>query len=270
MEDKNQVAITQDGLEAAAEETQNQEALETGAEAEADAQPENLEIPEKFVGKSPLEIIQAYNNAEKQLSKVSSERAEERKKREETEKRLQELEARINSVSQQPSQQREDSSPEMDPFEEYEKQFDKDPKEAIKSLVGKTRQQIKAERELAQREVERQLAAEYYNSQKRDNPEYAKLEPTMLAIAKEYGDLVDERRSNSVKALKLLYLAAKGAKVDDFVAEATSKAKKETTSLKEEKRAAFSESSNSKGSKNVNFADLPVDQMEKLLGIDHK
>lgn len=253
-------------LENPKDEQTNQEALEASAE---DSQPEaELDtIPEKFIGKSALEIIKAYNNAEKQLSKVSSERAEERKRREDLEKRVQETESRLSSLSSQPVQQRQEQSPETDPFAEYEKQFDSDPKEAIKSLVAKSREQARRERELAQMQAEAANAADFYNSQKRDNPEYAKLEPTMQALAREYGDLVDPRKVNSVKALKLLHLAAQGMTREAFASEVASKAKKETSAIKQEKRAAFSESSSTKNSAGKNFEDLSLEEMEKVLGV---
>lgn len=263
----NQEQPVQNSSEEALEskdDSNNQEALEASAEESQAPEAELDAIPEKFVGKSPLDIIKAYNNAERQLSKVSSERAEERKRREELEKRVQETEARIASLSQ-PAQHREVEKAESDPFADYEKQFDSDPKEAIKSLVSKSREQAKRERELGIMQQEALQAQDYYQSQKRDNPEYAKLEPTMQALAREYGDLVDPRKVNSVKALKLLHLAAQGMTRDAFASEIASKAKKETSAVKQEKRAAFSESSNSKNSNSKRWEDLSVEEMEKLL-----
>lgn len=224
-------------------------------------------IPEKFLNKSPLEIIQAYNNLEKHNSKVASERAQEKKAREDLESKYKDLEARVNTMQTQPSQQQEEQSTEPDPFDEYEQQFDQNPKEAIKSLIGKTKAQLVAERRLMRMELDQRQASEYYNTQKRDNPEYAKLEPTMLSLAQEYGDLVSEDKVNSVKALKLLHLAAKGAKLEEYVSEASSKAKKETSTIRDEKRQAFSESPSSQGDAKVAFNDLSVEQMEKVLGI---
>lgn len=260
---ENSSQETQESKAEVTNDSDNQEALDTSAE-ESQPEAELDAIPEKFVGKSPLDIIKAYNNAERQLSKVSSERAEERKRREDLEKRVAESEERIRSLSQ-PVQQRQEEKAESDPFADYEKQFDTDPKEAIKSLVAKSREQSKRERELAVMQHEALQAQDYYQSQKRDNPEYAKLEPTMKALAQEYGDLVDPRKVNSVKALKLLHLAAQGMTREQFASEIASKAKKETSAVKQEKRAAFSESSNSKNSNSKRWEDLSVEEMEKLL-----
>ena len=175
----------------------------------------NDSIPEKFVGKSPLDIIKSYNEIERSFHKASSERAEEAKKREALEQRIRDLESRTTQPAPQFQASPASQEPEQDPFSDYEKQFDVDPKEAIKSLFHKSKHQAKAEAQLARMQMEQQLAAEYYNQQKLENPEFAKLEPTMLELAKEYGDLVSPDKANSRKALKLLQLAAKGAKVND-------------------------------------------------------
>lgn len=252
----------QSGLEAQIENQEPTQVEESAEEAELSA------IPEKFVGKSPFEIIQAYNNLEKHSSKVSSERSEERKKREELESKYKDLEARVASLQSQPARQPERTSPEVDPFSEYEEQFDQNPKEAIRSLVGKTRKQVQQELELRAMQEEQVRAAEFHTTQKTTNPEYAKLEPTMAALANEYGDLVNPTKASSVKALKLLHLAAKGARLEEFISEAASKAKKESNSVREEKRSAFSEgSASSKAETRKRIEDMSVEEIEKLYGV---
>jgi len=237
--------------------------------SEESLQPENTHdsIPEKFVGKAPIDIIRSYNEIEKSFHKVSSERADERKAREALEAKVRELEARVTQPPQLHETQPTLKQPEVDPFAEYEQEFDRDPKEAIKSLVGKTREQALREAQLIRMAQEQQLAAEYYSTQKAENPEFSKLEPTMLELAKEYGDLVDPSKANSRKALKLLHLAAMGAKRADYAAELANKAKRETTTIREEKRAAFSESSASKGETQKSLKDMSVEEIERLYGM---
>ena len=131
-------------------------------------QPENTidSIPEKFVGKAPMDIIKSYNEIERSFHKVSSERAEERKAKEALESRIRDLESRQSQQPQYnpPTQQEK----EVDPFAAYEEAFDKDPKEAIKSLVSKSREQGLREAQLVRMHTEQQLATEYYNTQKRE------------------------------------------------------------------------------------------------------
>jgi hypothetical protein len=241
---------------------ENQEPIENQAsapEAELDA------IPEKFVGKSALEVIQAYNNLEKHASKVSSERSEERKKREELEGKVRDLETQFQSIKSQPARHEQRQEPESDPFAEYEEQFDNNPKEAIKGIVKKVRQEVLSDSERRLMQEEQLRAQDYHRSQRTTNPEYAKLEPTMAALASEFGDLVDPAKASSVKALKLLHLAAKGAKLEDYVSEAASKAKKESHSVREEKRNAFSESSaSSKAEGKKSIKDMTVEEIEAL------
>lgn len=249
--------------QASAQQQENQELDQASAEqAQLDG------IPEKFLNKSPLDIIRSYNEVEKSYSKVSSERAQERKAREELEAKYKDLESRFNAMQSQSSSHEEDEPQAADPFQEYDEQFEQDPKKAIKSLVGETRAQIKQERQLMEQELSKREAFDYYTTQKKDNPEYAKLEPTMVALANEYGDLVRKDKADSIKALKLLHLAAKGAKLEEYLSEAASKAKKESTTIKDEKRQAFSESgSNSQGSKAKDFKDLTVEEWEKLVPV---
>jgi hypothetical protein len=247
--------------------TENQETIEQPS-AEAPAEAELDMIPEKFVGKSPMEIIQAYNNLEKHSSKVSSERSEERKKREALEDRIKDLELRAATPQSQPAQHTVETSPETDPFAEYEEQIDTNPKEAIKKLVKSVRNEVISESERRNMREEQQRATEYHLTQKAANPEYAKLEPTMLQLSQEFADLVHPSKASSVKALKLLHLAAKGARMEDYLSEATSKAKKESQSVKEEKRSAFSESSaQSKTEGKKSIKDMTVEEIEALYGI---
>lgn len=262
-------AITDDTTLSSAATSETQDAQPTVPETQIEGQTGST-VPEKFVGKSPMEIIEAYNNLERHASKVSSERAEERKNREQLEARLSAMETELRSRPQQVVQHVPPPAPEKDPFSEYEESFESDPKQAIKGLVAKTRAQL--EQELKQREFEssRSEAERFYLEQKRDNPEYAKLEPTMQQLALEYKDLMEPGKVASVKMLKLLHLAAKGARVDDYVKDAATKAKSETATIREEKRNAFSESSGTKGSSSRNFSDLSVEEMEKMLGYDRK
>jgi DNA repair exonuclease SbcCD ATPase subunit len=148
----------------------------------------------------------------------------------------------------------------------YEEEFDSDPKNAIKNLTKRQMEREEAARRQLRLEAEARQAAEYYHQQKKENQDFARLEPKMQAIAQEYADLVNKDMINSVKALKLLHLAARGASVDDYVAEASSRAKKEGATIRQEKQQAFSEGTRSEGQKSVSFKELSLEEMEKALG----
>lgn len=263
----NQATTAEDlnSLTAATEAQASQEPNQVG---EATAS-EPTAIPEKFVGKSAIEVIEAYNNLERHNSKVSSERAEERKKREELEERIRQLETRP-ATQPQYVQQVEQPKAETDPFSDYEEAFDSNPREGIKDLVAKTAAQLRREFQQQKIDEERIAAASYHMKQKQENPLYAKLEPTMVQLANKHQNLVRSDKLNSVQALELLYLAAKGAQAEELASEAASRAKKEQQVVKEEKRSAFSESTASKGDSKVAFNDLSLADMEKALGFDYK
>ncbi len=169
--------------------------------------------------------------------------------------------------SQQPAQIASKQETETDPFAEYEEQFEKDPKEAIKGLIAKTKAKADSDAMNQLLAEDRKAAQQYYLQQKTDNPDFAKLEPTIQQLAAEYNDLVRPDKPVSAKAIKLLHLAALGARQAEFLSEAATKAKKESTTIREEKRSAFTESAGSKGAGTKNFSDLSVDEMEKALGI---
>lgn len=247
--------------------SQNEDAQTEENRQAQDLTPEEpLEIPKKFVGKPPQEVLRAYNNLEREFHKVSSERADERKNREQLESKIREIEAKLNAVPTQVPQQVRQDEEELDPLEDYDAQFEADPKGAIKSVIEKTTRKQKLEILKAQMEAEAREANAYYAEKKSKDQDFVKLEPKMQSLAREYADLVRPERINSTKALKLLHLAARGASVDDYVSEAVTRAKKESQSVREEKRQAFSESTGTKGDDRVDFKDLSVEEMAKLLG----
>jgi hypothetical protein len=258
MSDQNKDEITQPQAEASINE---QQAQENQVEASLETQPD--EIPEKFRGKSAIDVIKSYNEVERNFHKISAERADERRKREELETRMKDLEARAFAQQPQVSQRQEEQ---VDPLKLYEEEFDSDPKNAIKNLTKRQMEREEHARRQLALEADARMAAEFYNQQKKDNQDFAKLEPKMQAIAQEYADLVNPEKINSVKALKLLHLAARGASVEDYVAEASSRAKKEGATIRQEKQQAFSEGTRSEGQKTIKFGELSLDEMEKALG----
>lgn len=241
------------------------ETLEQGNEQAGESQ-QPSQIPKKFVGKSNEEILRAYNDLERHTSKISSERADERKQREALENRMRDLESRL-AAQPNPQAVQHDRIEESDPLADYDEQFESNPKEAIKTIVKKVAQKADQRISQSRMETEQADATRYYNEKMNSDPDFAKLSPKMQQIAREYADLVRPEKLTSVKSLMLLHLAARGSTVDNYVSEAVSKAKKEGISVREEKRGASSESGGTSGGKDsVNFADLSLEEMEKFLG----
>lgn len=229
------------------------------------AEPQPEMIPEKFVGKSIGEIGKSYAELERSFHKISSERSEEQKARRDLETKLQALEERLNA--RQAEVPRPPVVEEEDPLAEYDEEFESNPKEAIKKTLKKVQEKALTAAQRAQLEMEAKAASDYYHSQKKDNPEFSKLEGRMTALAQEFGDLVSPSKANSVKAIRLLHLAARGAELDSFVKEAVDRAKKEGATIRQEKKQAFSEgTSTESGAGSKKFSELSLDEMEKLLG----
>lgn len=230
-------------------------------------------IPEKFVGKSAAEIIQAYRELEKDRGRLASELGSTRKERESLEQRYREFERAISlNQSQQANQTRQPAADEeLDPLSVLESKFDEDPKEAIKAALKM--QQSKVEQEKRQQELEaRRIEAEqWYTKQKTENQDYARRESLMQEAAKQFRDIIKDEHLNSVKVLQALDYLSKGMNVDFYEKQAVERAKKGGLSMREEKRKAQSESANSmSGDKSVSVADMTLEQMEKYFGIANK
>lgn len=236
-----------------------QQASETHESGQSDS------IPEKFVGKSALEIAKSYGELEKSFHKISSERAEEKKHRDELEKKFQAIEERLNQRNVE-APRSEPQIEEEDPLAEFDEEFENNPKEVIKKSLKKINDKAATAAKRALMQTEAQRAAEYYQQQKKDNPDFAKLEPRMTSLAQEFGDLVSPEKANSAKAIKLLHLAARGAEVDSYVSEAVNRAKKEATTTRQEKKAAFSEGTSTETGTSKRFTDMSLEEMEKALG----
>lgn len=236
----------------------NEEPLSSQAE-----QAGELEIPAKFVGKDPQDIIRSYAELEKNFHRISSERAEATKAKAELERRLQETEARIAQTHQSAnSQSRTTQQEQSDPLAEYDSQFDVDPKGAIKKALSSVAS--KAEQLTRQQEIA--MARDYYFQRKQQDQEFAKLEATMNTLSQQYADVLSPERVNPKRALELLELAAKGATRDEYA----SSVKRAAEPIKDEKRAAHSESSHSDGERRIAFKDLSLEEMSKLLGRSDK
>lgn len=253
MLDPNEYEITSEELqearqaasepEASSEQTEQPTPEAQPAEGQVEQQVESSEpvvvedeLPEKFRGKSAAEIAKSAQEAERRMHEIASERAFERKRAEEYEARLREMQSQYQQSQSQP-----------DPVEEIEKLWEADPKEAVKKVY----QKLQEKQDLTVRQLEQQRraqdAAEYYSKSRTENPDFAEREIDMQEQAKRFGHLLRGELATSKETIELLYLAARGARVDDYSKAAIEKATKKQTLIKEEKRKAASETAVSKG-----------------------
>jgi hypothetical protein len=249
--------------EASAEEQQTQEA-DLGQSDQT-----GTRIPEKFVGKSLDDIMQAYQELEKDRGRLASEVGETRKKMEELEEQY-----RHTQFNQQPApstpQQEVQPQQQMDPLSVLDSKFDEDPRAAIKEALKQQYEMLQSQSQMQRVQEQSVKAQEYYYSQKKDNPDFARRESSMQNLARQYAHMVKPEYLNSPDMIKMLDLASQGADRNYYEKAALKSAQEQGASVREEKRKASSVSSNSEGDSRINLNDLSNDEylkaMEKLYG----
>jgi len=250
----------------AVEQPQSQETStlgQTAAVEEANA------IPQKFVGKSPMEIIQAYRELERERGRLASELGSARKERESLEDQYKTLERERIAQMQMPTQRPPkvvQMEEEVDPVSVFESKFEEDPKEAIKQALKGLNQSVSSK--LKQQSIQQIQAegADYYWKQKKENPDYSRREPLMQQLASELQDVVRPEYLNSVKVLRALDLMSRGMDVDYYSKQAVERVQKDGLSVRSEKQRAQSESAVSNGDTSVPFEKLSLDEMRRALG----
>jgi len=225
-------------------------------------------IPKKFVGKSVSDVITAYSALESKLGQVASERAQEQKQREELEAKLRELENFQQPSSYAQSQYVTQPKPEpavVDPFDQFDHKFEEDPKHAIKSLLQQQQEQIKREMQYSVLQQRASSAKDYYERQQKDNPDYVRRDKLMQQLAQRYAHILRPDMLNSIEAFQVLDLMSKGADLAHYEKKAAERIQKDGLSVRDEKKRAQTESSNSAGDERIDFKELSLDEMEKML-----
>jgi hypothetical protein len=259
--------INAQATDAESVEASSNQVEETGLET---SQPDES-IPEKFRGKSPQEIIRSYKELEKSYGKISSERSHSEKEKEAIAQRLAQVEQQLQVVAASSSQQQSPAPEEADPFASIDEEFEVDPKGVLKKVVRHLSEQPKKLEQRMSTQARAKEAADFYNQQIKENQEFRELEPEMKRLAVQYKDLVKAEHLNSKETMQLLYTLAKGQSVGNYAKAAAEKAVKANNLVKDEKRRAVSESSGAGStSGSVDFKDLSLDEMRRMLGVSEK
>jgi hypothetical protein len=224
-------------------------------------------IPEKYVGKTPLEIMEMHRNAERALGRLGSEKAQKEREAEELRQRYAALEAQY---AQQQQSQRQYTPPtqqqESDPIQVLEQTWHESPLEAVKRALSTKEQRDSYQRLVEQQQRNAQATAARWEELKRTNPDAGELEPVMVQLSKQYAAFIAPDKVNSPETLDLLFSLAKAKNQDKYVQAEVEKRLQKSSAIKQEKRAAFSESSNSQGEATRDFASLSLEEMRKVLG----
>jgi hypothetical protein len=250
--------------------TQQQEAPEADPEANLLAAEEEAEaIPEKYVGKSPLEIIKMHREAERVIGRLGSEKSFKEREAEELRQRVAAYEAQMRSQSQPAQRQSVAPVEESDPLQVLNKKWEENPKEAIEKAfetIEHRSRRIETQRILESNQ--KALVAKYQDLSK--NEDFKELEPEMEQIVKGFAGHLHPHQINTPETLEAVYLMAKGKNIGKLVqSEATKQAKKQQL-VRAEKKAAFSESGASRGESTRKFEELSRDEMRNLLAVSDK
>jgi hypothetical protein len=247
--------------------TNQEENVQENAAAPEEGQAE-YGIPKKFVGKSIEEISRSYAELEKLKGRLDSERSTYKSELETLREKYAALEEERKATYQQQPQQHYSQATqqtEEDPLSDFDTSFDADPKEAIKHLGKKLLGKTAEAQAQALRMAQAQQAHDYFTQQQRDNPDFRELIPEMQRLAQKYYTWLSPEVRDSKGAIEILYKIARAENEQKFVSRAVETAKKSSELVREEKRKAFSESSNSQGDSSVSVDDLSVEELARLL-----
>lgn len=228
----------------------------------------DFSIPQKFVGKSPAEIIASYQELEKKIGQLGSEKSKAEKAAEDAAKQAAFYEQQLAVVSQQGRTAPQQSSQEQDPIAVFEKAWETEgPREAIKKLVAFNQEQFsKTARQDALRNTQ-----SYVEKLKKENPDFVELMPEMEKLAKQYEPFLHPDVAISPAAVDMVYNLAKAQNLPKYVQAEAAKTTAVSEITKTKKRQATSESSHgSQGETTVDFANLSRAEMQKMLGYADK
>ncbi len=246
----------------------DEQSTSTEVEKELEQTPEQSsqgesDIPQKFVGKSAVDVIQAYKELEKDRGRLAQQLGDSRKDKEGLEARYRQSESeRMAAYNEVKAPKQVTLQDDEDPISAFDSKFETDPKEAIRDAIKSVSKSFK-DQDFKKSMSE---ATAYYQQQKQNNPDYARREPIMQQLALELKDLVKPEHLASVKVLQALDMMSRGFDIEHYSKQAVERSQKEGLSVKNEKRHAQSESASSQGDSSVKFSALSLADMAKALG----
>jgi hypothetical protein len=250
------------------ETSQQEESTAPDPDANMLRAPEEDAIPEKYVGKSPAEIIKMHQEAERVIGRLGSEKGFKEREAEELRQRMAQLEQRFSQAPQPPQHQPAPQATEEDPLQVFRKTWEENPKEAIERAFETIEQRSARQRDQVEFESNNRALAAKYSEMKSKNSDFDQLEPVMTRMVQSLrqSGLVSDRALNRPEALEFLYKAAKGENFDRAVeTEAEKKAQKQTQ-IREQKRAAFSESGSSRTESSKSPNEMTTAELAALVG----
>jgi hypothetical protein len=250
------------------ETSQQAESQSPDPDANLLAAPEEAAIPEKYVGKSPAEIIKMHQEAERVIGRLGSEKGYKEREAEDLRQRMAQLEARFTQSPQPPQTQSAQPVAEEDPAKVFDKYWEENPKEAIQKAFETVAQRERRMRDQAEFDSNNRALASKYQEMKSKHSDFDQLEPVMTQMVQSLrsSGLVSDRALNRPEALEFLYKAARGENFEKSVeTEAEKKAKKQTQ-IREQKKAAFSESGSSRSEATKAPSSMTAKELAAMIG----
>jgi hypothetical protein len=255
---------------------QEQQTQETGQSVQAE---EGLQVPQKFLESSKIDVIQAYTELEKDRGRIANELGDLRKEREELEEKYRQLELQRMQTPQQPMQnqptpQQVQPQQELDPLSVLRSKFADDPQAAIEEAIKTQTEMIQNQVQMQRLQDQSSKASDYLHGQAQENPDFARRVPAMQQLAQQYVHMVKPEYQNSVEMIKILDLASRGSDLDYYKKTALEEAQSHRAAVLEEKRRAQSVSSNSEGDASVDVSKMSNEDylktMQELYGYANK
>lgn len=224
------------------QETPNEQGEETSSQRTNEDSESDL--PEKFRGKSKVDIAKAYADAERGLHEGNQERSFLKRQNQEAMQRLAILEASLANSQRQQS----------DPLDITDEEFETNPLGSLKKLRDNFKRGLQQVRQEVSAETRGNQANDVYERRKKENPDFVDRESDMAQLANRFRNLIKPEMMNSPDTIDALDLMSRGQRLPEYIKKAEEKVRKERDTIKEEKRKAFSESSNTQGDNGSKFA----------------
>jgi hypothetical protein len=198
----------------------------------------------KFEGKSREEILEMYQNLQKDYGRLGSEVGQQRKEKETLEERLRTYQGQPHPYQVNPphpyaaTPQPVAAAPAEDYIEKVKARWEEgDQLGAMVDLVKN--QEDKRRREQIQEVISHrtQRAAAFVNERSKDQ-DFVRRLPTMQTMAVQFNDLIKPEYASSPEVLHILDLASKGADVEHYVKAGLDKAQQAKQQITNEKRSA--------------------------------
>lgn len=211
------------------------------------------EVPEKYRGKSPEELIKMLEDQHSYIGKLGSERTFERSEAEKLRRRLEAIEADLTSTKEKSQDaefeaQLQDSDNPAHVVKEYiDKQF---------GSLNKTMTEDKLERQAKEAGVYLQELAK--------DPDFQRRQPQVDRIAENLAPYIKDEHVRSKAFIEVCDLISRGLDVDHYVQQAKADVSSQRESaLKEKRESQVASASSTSSPKETSVEDMSLEELRE-------